>query len=411
MVELTAPVGSWASLQAAIDNGADSVYLGVGDLNMRSSSALNFSINDIPKLVRICHERNIKIYITLNTIVYDDELEKIDDILDELTGHGVDAVIASDISVILKAAARGLPVHISTQANVTNIEAIKFYSQWATTIVLARELTLDKIKNLSEKIKSENILGPNGKLIRLEAFVHGALCMAVSGKCYMSLDLEGKSANRGECHQICRRKYKLFNAETNEELLIDREHIMSPKDLCTLPFIDKLIDSGISVFKIEGRGRQPEYVALTTRIYHEAILSVANNTFSQDKVSAWLEELKRVYNRDFWDGYYMGKTIGEWTNREGSSATEMKQYIGYVSNYFNKINVAEVNLDAGQLSVNDRIYIIGSNTGVLECQVDELRDNDGNLIQYSQKNIVSFKVPSRVRKNDKVYLIKKRNNN
>jgi putative protease len=278
-------------------------------------------------------------------------------------------------------------------------------------MVLARELTLDKIKNLSEKIKSENIVGPNGKLIRLEAFVHGALCMAVSGKCYMSLDLEGKSANRGECHQICRRKYKLFNAETNEELLIDREHIMSPKDLCTLPFIDKLIDSGISVFKIEGRGRQPEYVALTTRIYHEAILSVANNNFSQDKVSVWLEELKRVYNRDFWDGYYMGKTIGEWTNREGSSATEMKEYIGYVSNYFNKINVAEVNLDAGQLSVNDRIYIIGSNTGVLECQIDELRDNDGNLIQYSKKNIVSFKVPSRVRKNDKVYLIKNRNNN
>ena len=411
MLELTAPVGSWASLQAAIDNGADSVYLGVGDLNMRRSSALNFSVNDLPKLVRICHEKNIKIYITLNTIVYDDELEKIDYILDELAQNGVDAVIASDISVILKAATRGLPVHISTQANITNIEAIRFYSQWATTMVLARELTLDKIKNLSEKIKYENIVGPNGKLIRLEAFVHGALCMAVSGKCYMSLDLEGKSANRGECHQICRRKYKLFNAETNEELLIDREHIMSPKDLCTLPFIDKLMDSGISVFKIEGRGRQPEYVALTTRIYHEAILSVANNTFSLDKVSVWLEELKRVYNRDFWDGYYMGKTIGEWTNREGSSATEMKEYIGYVSNYFNKINVAEVNLDAGQLSVNDRIYIIGSNTGVLECQIDELRDNDGNLIQYSKKNIVSFKVPSRVRKNDKVYLIKNRNNN
>jgi putative protease len=410
MVELTAPVGSWASLKAAIDNGADSVYLGVGDLNMRSSSALNFSLDDLPRLVRICHENNLKIYITLNTIVYDDELEKINNILDKLQQNGVDAVIASDIAVILKAAERGLPVHISTQANITNIEAIKFFSQWATTVVLARELTLDKIKILSEKIKSENILGPNGKLIRIETFVHGALCMAVSGKCYMSLDLEGKSANRGQCHQICRRKYKLFNAETNEEILIDREHIMSPKDLCTLPFIDKLIDSGISVFKIEGRGRQPEYVALTTRIYHEAIQSVYDNTFSQTKVASWMEELKRVYNRGFWDGYYLGRTIGEWTDREGSSASELKEYIGFVSNYFAKINVAEVYLDAGQLNVNDRIYIIGPNTGVMEFQINELRDNNGNVIQFSNKNIVSFKVPNRVRKNDKVYLIKNRNN-
>ncbi|HHW58999.1 MAG: U32 family peptidase [Bacteroidales bacterium] len=408
MVELTAPVGTWASLRAAIDNGADSVYLGVGDLNMRSSSALNFSIKDLPNLVNICHENGVKIYVTLNTVVFDDELEKIDYILDELIKNGVDAVIASDLSVILKAAKRGLPIHISTQANITNIEAIKFYSKWADTVVLSRELTLERIKILSEKIKVLNIRGPNGHLIRLEAFVHGALCMAISGKCYLSLDLEGKSANRGECHQICRRKYKLYNAQTNQELLIDREHIMSTKDLCTLPFIDKLIDCGVSVFKIEGRGRQPEYVALTTRIYKEAIQSVYDDSFSQQKIEKWMEQLNRVYNRGFWEGYYLGKSLGEWTDQEGSSATEVKEYVGFVSNYFNNIGVAEINLDAGILNLNDNIYIIGPTTGVVECVISEMRNNDNNSIQVSDKGIITLKVPKKVRKNDKVYLIKKR---
>jgi putative protease len=408
MVELTAPVGTWASLRAAIDNGADSVYLGVGDLNMRSSSALNFSIKDLPNLVNICHENGVKIYVTLNTVVFDDELEKIDYILDELIKNGVDAVIASDLSVILKAAKRGLPIHISTQANITNIEAIKFYSKWADTVVLSRELTLERIKILSEKIKVLNIRGPNGHLIRLEAFVHGALCMAISGKCYLSLDLEGKSANRGECHQICRRKYKLYNAQTNQELLIDREHIMSTKDLCTLPFIDKLIDCGVSVFKIEGRGRQPEYVALTTRIYKEAIQSVYDDSFSQQKIEKWMEQLNRVYNRGFWEGYYLGKSLGEWTDQEGSSATEVKEYVGFVSNYFNNIGVAEINLDAGILNLNDNIYIIGPTTGVVECVISEMRNNDNNSIQVSDKCIITLKVPKKVRKNDKVYLIKKR---
>lgn len=407
MVELTAPVGTWASLRAAIDNGADSVYLGVGDLNMRSSSALNFSIKDLPNLVNICHENGVKIYVTLNTVVFDDELEKIDYILDELIKNGVDAVIASDLSVILKAAKRGLPIHISTQANITNIEAIKFYSKWADTVVLSRELTLERIKILSEKIKVLNIRGPNGHLIRLEAFVHGALCMAISGKCYLSLDLEGKSANRGECHQICRRKYKLYNAQTNQEL-IDREHIMSTKDLCTLPFIDKLIDCGVSVFKIEGRGRQPEYVALTTRIYKEAIQSVYDDSFSQQKIEKWMEQLNRVYNRGFWEGYYLGKSLGEWTDQEGSSATEVKEYVGFVSNYFNNIGVAEINLDAGILNLNDNIYIIGPTTGVVECVISEMRNNDNNSIQVSDKGIITLKVPKKVRKNDKVYLIKKR---
>ena len=407
MVELTAPVGTWASLRAAIDNGADSVYLGVGDLNMRSSSALNFSIKDLPNLVNICHENGVKIYVTLNTVVFDDELEKIDYILDELIKNGVDAVIASDLSVILKAAKRGLPIHISTQANITNIEAIKFYSKWADTVVLSRELTLERIKILSEKIKVLNIRGPNGHLIRLEAFVHGALCMAISGKCYLSLDLEGKSANRGECHQICRRKYKLYNAQTNQELLIDREHIMSTKDLCTLPFIDKLIDCGVSVFKIEGRGRQPEYVALTTRIYKEAIQSVYDDSFSQQKIEKWMEQLNRVYNRGFWEGYYLGKSLGEWTDQEGSSATEVKEYVGFVSNYFNNIGVAEINLDAGILNLNDNIYIIGPTTGVVECVISEMRNNDNNSIQVSDKGIITLKVPKKVRKNDKVYLIKK----
>ena len=408
MVELTAPVGTWASLRAAIDNGADSVYLGVGDLNMRSSSALNFSIKDLPNLVNICHENGVKIYVTLNTVVFDDELEKIDYILDELIKNGVDAVIASDLSVILKAAKRGLPIHISTQANITNIEAIKFYSKWADTVVLSRELTLERIKILSEKIKVLNIRGPNGHLIRLEAFVHGALCMAISGKCYLSLDLEGKSANRGECHQICRRKYKLYNAQTNQELLIDREHIMSTKDLCTLPFIDKLIDCGVSVFKIEGRGRQPEYVDLTTRIYKEAIQSVYDDSFSQQKIEKWMEQLNRVYNRGFWEGYYLGKSLGEWTDQEGSSATEVKEYVGFVSNYFNNIGVAEINLDAGILNLNDNIYIIGPTTGVVECVISEMRNNDNNSIQVSDKGIITLKVPKKKKKNDKVYLIKKR---
>ena len=398
MVELTAPVGTWASLRAAIDNGADSVYLGVGDLNMRSSSALNFSIKDLPNLVNIYHENGVKIYVTLNTVVFDDELEKIDYILDELIKNGVDAVIASDLSVILKAAKRGLPIHISTQANITNIEAIKFYSKWADTVVLSRELTLERIKILSEKIKVLNIRGPNGHLIRLEAFVHGALCMAISGKCYLSLDLEGKSANRGECHQICRRKYKLYNAQTNQELLIDREHIMSTKDLCTLPFIDKLIDCGVSVFKIEGRGRQPEYVALTTRIYKEAIQSVYDDSFSQQKIEKWMEQLNRVYNRGFWEGYYLGKSLGEWTDQEGSSATEVKEYVGFVSNYFNNIGVAEINLDAGILNLNDNIYIIGPTTGVVECVISEMRNNDNNSIQVSDKGIITLKVPKKLEK-------------
>ena len=374
-----APVGSYEALSAAIQAGAGSVYFGIGRLNMRSKSAKNFTLDDLNKIATICNEHNVKSYVTINTVVFDEELDEMRQLVDAVKANKISAIIASDQSVIQYARQIGVEVHMSTQCNITNIEAVKYYSQFADVMVTAREVAVEQVKAITRKIEEQNIRGPKGELVRIETFCHGALCMAVSGKCYLSLDNFNSSANRGACVQPCRRGYEVTDRDKEITLAIDNEYIMSPKDLCTLPFLDKLLDAGVKILKIEGRGRSPEYTKVTVGVYSEAVEAINNGEFTEEKIAAWTERLRSVYNRDFWDGYYLGRKMGEWTQRYGSQATKTKIFVGTVTNFFGKINVAEIRMETNDLKVGDDIMIIGPTTGVYEDKISEIRQRGSIL--------------------------------
>jgi putative protease len=402
-IEIMAPAGSYDSLMAAIQSGADSVYFGVEQLNMRAASSNNFTIKDLKNIVSICKENGLKSYLTINVIVYDNEIEQMKEIVDAAAESGISAAIASDQSVINYAFSKGLEVHLSTQLNITNVEAIKFYSQWADVAVLARELNIDQVRYISDAIRDKDIRGPRGELIKIEMFAHGALCMAISGKCYMSLHENNRSANRGACYQTCRKSYVVTEKETGYELEIDNDYIMSPKDLCTIGFLDKIIDSGARVLKIEGRARSSEYVRVVTSCYDEAVKSIIDNSYSSEKIALWTTRLSTVFNRGFWDGYYLGQKMGEWTSSYGSSATKRKVYIGKISNYFSKINVAEIKLESGDLNKGDTILITGPSTGVVEYIVDEIRVDLKATPTALKGELCSVKTTDFLRRSDKVY--------
>lgn len=402
-IEIMSPVGSYESLMAAIHAGAGSVYFGVGKMNMRSRSSANFDHDDLQKITQICSENNVKSYLTVNTVVYNNEIVQLKELLDWAKLCKVSAIIASDFAVLEYAQRIGLEIHISTQCNVTNIEAVRFFSKFADVIVLARETELSQVAGITKKISDENICGPSGKLVEIEMFVHGALCMAVSGKCYLSLDNFNHSANRGACLQPCRRGYNVKDIDGEIELAIENQYIMSPKDLCTISFLDKIIHAGVTVLKIEGRGRSPEYVKMVTKCYHEALEAIAENRFTKEKIDDWTEKLRSVYNRDFWDGYYLGRKMGEWTERYGSQATRVKQYVGKVTNYFSKLNVAEVLIETNQLTLNDEIMIFGPTTGVYEDTLAEIRVDLKPVDTVQKGDLCSIPVKETVRKNDKLY--------
>jgi putative protease len=402
-IEIMAPAGSYESLMAAVQGGADSVYFGVEQLNMRAASSNNFTLDDLRKISQICKENKLKSYLTVNVVVFDHEIEQMHRIIDAAVESGISAVIASDLSVIKYAFSSAIEVHLSTQLNITNTEALKFYSQWADVAVLARELNIEQVRNIYDNIREQNIRGPKGELIKIEMFVHGALCMAVSGKCYLSLHENNKSANRGECYQTCRKSYIATGKESGYELEIDNEYIMSPKDLCTIGFLDKLINAGVRVLKIEGRARSAEYVKEVTSCYDEAVCAIETETYSKEKTAAWTERLATVFNRGFWDGYYLGQKIGEWNTNYGSSATKRKIYIGKITNYFTKLNVAEIKLENGDLTKGDTILITGPTTGVVEYIADEIRV-DLNITEKAVKGeLCSIKTPDFLRRSDKVY--------
>ncbi|MBQ4206510.1 MAG: U32 family peptidase, partial [Bacteroidales bacterium] len=356
-IEIMAPVGSYEALSAAIQAGAGSVYFGIGKLNMRSKSTKNFTLDDLHTISETCHAHGVKSYVTVNTVVFDEEMDEMHALLDAIKANNISAIIASDQSVIQYARKIGVEVHMSTQCNITNIEAVKYYSQFADVMVTARELNINQVKHITEEIERQHITGPGDELVRIEVFCHGALCMAVSGKCYLSLDNFGTSANRGACVQPCRRGYEVTDRDKEITLAIENEYIMSPKDLCTLPFLDKVLAAGVKVLKIEGRGRSPEYTKLTVSVYHEAVDAINAGTFTQEKIEKWTERLRSVYNRDFWDGYYLGRKMGEWTKKYGSQATKTKLFIGTITNFFAKINVAEIRMETHDLNVGDDIMI------------------------------------------------------
>lgn len=404
-VELMAPAGNFESLQAAIDNGADSVYFGVDQLNMRARSTVNFSVDDLPEIARRCKAKNVRTYLTLNTIIYDHDLSVVKTLLSKAKEAGLTAVIASDQAVIASARAIGLEVHISTQLNVTNIETVKFYSLFADTIVLSRELSLRQVKKITEAIEREQVKGPSGNLVEIEIFGHGALCMAVSGKCYLSLHSHNSSANRGACKQNCRKKYTVIDQESGFEIEIDNEYMMSPKDLCTIDFLDQVIDAGAKVLKIEGRGRAPEYVATVIRTYREAIDAIAEGTYSKEKVAEWMVALETVYNRGFWSGYYLGQKLGEWSDNPGSNATQKKVYVGKAAHYFQKASIGEFKIEAYDIKVGDRILITGPSTGAQELTVDTLFVNEQPAEKATKGDDCTLKLPFRVRLSDKMYKI------
>lgn len=398
-----APAGSFESLQAAIDNGADSVYFGIEQLNMRARSSINFTIEDLPEIQSRCSSKGIKTYITLNTIVYDHDLSLIKRICNKAKEAHISAIIASDQAVISYARSIDMEVHISTQLNVTNIETVKFYSLFADVIVLSRELSLRQIRDICDAVEKGNITGPSGNPVQIEVFGHGALCMAVSGKCYLSLHTQNASANRGACMQNCRRKYKVIDIEDGHELKIDNEYIMSPEDLCTIDFIDQLLDTGIAVIKIEGRGRSPEYVATVTKCYRQAIDSCVNSSYSKEKVKGWMAELGKVYNRGFWGGYYLGKELGQWTDQSGSKATQKKVYLGKGLHYFPKAQIAHFKIESQKLSVGDRILITGPTTGTVETTVEEMLVDDLKVDTAVKENEVTFPLSQKIRASDKLY--------
>lgn len=405
-IEIMAPAGNFESLMAAIQGGANSVYFGVGNLNMRSHSANNFGADSLKEIARICQEAGVKSYLTLNIVIYDQDLQSMREAIDAAVEAGISAVIASDIAVILYAREKGLEVHISTQLNVSNIESIRYHAGFADVIVLARELTLFQVKAIYEAIVSENITGPSGELVRLELFCHGALCMAVSGKCYLSLHEYNASANRGACYQICRRSYEVTDKETGMSLEIDNKYIMSPKDLSTIGFVDKIIDSGVRVFKIEGRARAPEYVKAVTAAYRKAADAVCNGEYTPQLIKELEEQLGGVFNRGFWDGYYQGAKLGEWSEVYGNKATKKKRYVGKVTNFFSNLSVAEVLIETGELKVGDKILIIGPSTGVVEHTVTEIRLALEKAEKAVKGDLCSVAVPEgvKLRRSDKIYL-------
>ena len=372
-LEIMAPAGNFGCLVAAIEGGADSVYFGIGHLNMRSHSANNFSREDLPEIIRICRAYGVKAYMTLNITLYGEDLQAAYDTLDAARAAGVDAIIASDMAAILYCRKVGLEVHISTQLSISNVEALRFYAQWADVVVLARELRLDQVKAIHDAIVRERICGPSGELVRIEMFAHGAFCMAVSGKCYLSLAAYGESANRGACMQVCRRGYLVTDIETGNEIHIDNKYMMSPKDLCTIEFADKFVEAGVKVFKIEGRARSADYVKTTAQCYRQAADAVADGTFSPELGASLKERLATVFNRGFWDGYYLGAKMGEWSAIYGSHATRRKVYVGKVTNWFDRIGVAEILVEATDLHAGDDILFIGHTTGILEMQVADMR--------------------------------------
>ena len=403
--EIMAPVGSRESLAAALQAGADSVYFGIGQLNMRSHSANHFTLDDLQEIAALCMEAGVKTYLTVNTIIYGEDIATMHQIIDAACQAGISAVIASDVAVMTYCRQVGMEVHLSTQLNISNIEALRFYAQFADVVVLARELNMQQVAEIHRQIEEQHICGPHGDLIRIEMFCHGALCMAVSGKCYMSLADAGRSANRGECIQICRRSYILTDAETGNEIEVDNKYLMSPKDLKTVRFIDKLMDAGVRVFKIEGRARGPEYVYTVVKVYKEAIAAALAGTTTDEMKDDWDERLARVFNRGFWDGYYQGQRLGEWNKNYGSNATERKVLVGKVIRFFSNLSVAEIAVEATTFSVGDRLFISGPTTGALWLDATEIRYDMKPVDIALQRQRVSIPVPAKVRANDKVFKI------
>lgn len=398
-----APVGSYESLSAALQGGADSVYFGVEGLNMRARSSANFTLDDLRNIVGICEEKGVKTYLTVNTIIYNNELQKMHEVIDCAKEAGVSAIIASDLAAILYAHSRGVEIHISTQCNITNYETVRFYTQYADVMVLAREMDMNQVADIYRRIQEEQLRGPKGELIRIEMFAHGALCMAVSGKCYLSLHEKNASANRGACFQICRRAYTVKDREGEVELDIENEYIMSPKDLCTIGFLNKMIDAGVRVFKLEGRARPAEYVLTVCRCYDEALKAILDRTYSAEKIEIWKQRLATVFNRGFWDGYYLGQRLGEWSEVYGSKATRKKIALGKVTNYFSNLQVGEFKLESFDLSVGDEVLIVGETTGVIEMRVPEIRVDLQPVEKVKKGILFSMPVPEKVRRGDKIY--------
>ena len=401
--EIMAPVGSRESLAAAIQAGANSVYFGIGQLNMRSHSANHFTIDDLREIAATCNEHGIKTYLTVNTIIYGEDIQTMHDIVDAAHEAGISAVIASDVAVMTYCHQVGVEVHLSTQLNISNIEALKFYAQFADVVVLARELNMTQVAEIYRQIVEQQVCGPSGNLIRIEMFCHGALCMAVSGKCYLSLNNAARSANRGECMQLCRRSYIVTDRETGTELEVDNKYIMSPKDLKTIRFIDRMMKAGVRVFKIEGRARGAEYVYTVVNCYKEAIKSVVEDTFTEEKKDGWDKRLASVFNRGFWDGYYQGQTMGEWNSNYGSNATERKVYVGKGVKYFSKLGVAEFAVEASEFSVGDKLLITGPTTGVIYLNAEEIRLELDPVKTAPKGTHVSIPVPAKVRPSDKLF--------
>lgn len=401
--EIMAPVGSYESLQAAIDAGADAIYFGIEGLNMRAWSSANFSIDDLHHIAALCREKGLKSYLTVNTIIYDNDIETMHHIVDAAREAGISAIIASDVAAMTYARSIGVEVHLSTQLNISNTEALRFYSQFADVVVLARELNLEQVSQIHRAIEEQHIVGPAGNPVRIEMFCHGALCMAVSGKCYLSLHEMNHSANRGSCMQICRRSYLVTDRETGEELTVENPYIMSPKDLKTIHFLDRMIDAGVRVFKIEGRARGPEYVSTVVACYNEALQACLDGSFSAERVTEWDKRLATVFNRGFWDGYYLGQRLGEWSGKYGSSATKRKEYIGKGVKYFSNLGVAEFLMESGTLSVGDEILITGPTTGALFSTVEEIRVDLKPVQQTVKGEHFSIKTERKIRPSDKLY--------
>lgn len=398
-----APVGCYESLHAAINAGADAVYFGVEGLNMRARSSVNFTLDDLRRIAAICDENGVKSYLTVNTIIYDEDMEKMRAIIDAVACSGISAIIASDMAAILYARSKGVEVHISTQLSVSNTETLRYYAQFADVVVLARELNLDQVKAIHEAIIRDDIRGPRGELVRIEMFCHGALCMAVSGKCYLSLHQMNSSANRGACTQICRRGYIVTDRETGDQLDVENKYIMSPKDLRTIHFLNKMADAGVRVFKIEGRARGPEYVDIAVRCYSEALEALCDGTYTDERIAGWENELAKIFNRGFWDGYYLGQRLGEWSSKYGSSATRVKEYRAKGVRYFSKLGVAEFYMEAGELHPGDEVVITGPTTGTIILTLDEIRVDLKPVDTVVKGQSFSIAVPSKVRPSDKLY--------
>lgn len=405
-IELMSPAGDFSAMQAAIDNGADSIYFGVEQLNMRARASMNFTLDDLPEISRRCAEKGVRTYLTLNTIIYDHDLSLIKTLLDKAKAADLTAVIAMDQAVISYARQIGMEVHISTQINITNIETVKFYALFADTMVMSRELSMSQIKKICDQIVKEQVKGPSGNLVEVEIFGHGALCMAVSGKCYLSLHSANSSANRGACKQNCRKKYTVIDQETGFEIELDNEYMMSPKDLCTISFLDQIVDAGVKVLKIEGRGRAPEYVATVTKCYREAIDAIEDGTYNEEKVAEWMIQLETIYNRGFWGGYYLGQELGEWSSENGSAATQKKVYIGKGRTFYSKSNIAEFLIEAYDLTIGDTILIQGPTTGSQEMVLEAMRvDEKPDAEKATKSDLVTFKTNFKVRPSDKLYKI------